>query len=1141
MKLKYLLAATALSMPAIAMFPASVAAQQTTSGFSGSITDAAGAPIANAQVTITDNRTGATRTLEAGSNGEFRTSGLPTGGPYTVTATATGFEGQSVENVSLNLSAAANLTFSLTESNTGNTIFVTAARVQLAETAMGPSQSFDISVLESVPSINRDIRDVIRIDPRVSLSREQGGSVDRITCLGANDRANTFTVDGIVQADVFGLNGTPFAARNTLPLPFDSIKETAVEFAPFDVEYGQFTGCAINVVTKSGQNDFHGSAFFEYQSDDLTGDTAGGEPADPGSFENLRWGATLDGPIIKDTLFFHVGYEETDFSGSPTNIGPIGAGYPNDQDFITLAQWDEISGILSSQYNIDTGPLVRNNPETSRRLFGRLDWYITPDHRLELTYQNLEEAKQLSDSHGRSVTTGLNNFRIEGTNSDYYAARLFSQWTDNFSTELRYSRSDVQDIQDPLAGEATSGNPIPIVRIGVVNPDDTNEIGYFEAGPGQFRSANDLFTQIDQVKFKAEYVAGDHEITAGVEMNRSDYFNLFIINATGIYNFADVDALRAGTLNDGFSFNTFYGTQDLLDGDTDGFLIATSPDGTPEGAAAQFSRTIWSAYLQDNWQATDQLSIMAGVRFDIYSGDDSPRSNPLFEARYGYANTFTFGDLDPVFLPRFGFAYNLDDFDGFVSDTQVRGGVGIFTGGDPSVWFSNAFSNDGFASAVGRLSDDNCDALTAGGSVNVLSGGNFDAVLSCGTAAAAEAAEAGENAVQSIDPNLELPTVIRANLGISTRIGGDGNGFFSNWGVNLDYIYSHQRNPYNWVDLTYVVDPNKGLNGFTVDGRPLYSAIDPLIDGCTATYQGTGTNGFFTNVSTACFGTRREDEIQLTNAGSYDNHVASISLTKSMNEGLFTPDGSMFLSLGYAFTDSNNRRDTSSSTATSNFTRTAAFDRQNPGVSTSNFEVRHNFTVGANFEETFFGDMATGLGLFFNAQEGQPYSLTFDGNGGFDEISSSRDAALLYIPNGLDDPNVSPDSDDAAVDSLLQYLATARCDFTPGETVARNTCRNDWYFDLDLRLSQQVPGPGRMFGVKDRIELFATFDNFLNFIDGSLNERRAQTSDGRLDLVDGTFDDQGRYVITGFNVGSDNDVDVLPSRWAIKIGARYEF
>ena len=93
------------------------------------------------------------------------------------------------------------------------------------------------------------------------------------------------------------LNGTPFASRNALPIPFDAIRETSVEFAPFDVQCGAFTGCAINVVTKSGANEFHGSAFFTYAGERLQGGTLDGGAFLSLSFEEKRWRATLSGPV----------------------------------------------------------------------------------------------------------------------------------------------------------------------------------------------------------------------------------------------------------------------------------------------------------------------------------------------------------------------------------------------------------------------------------------------------------------------------------------------------------------------------------------------------------------------------------------------------------------------------------------------------------------------------------------------------------------------------------------------------------------------------------------------------------------------------------------------------------------------------
>jgi hypothetical protein len=252
---------------------------------------------------------------------------------------------------------------------------------------------------------------------------------------------------------------------------------------------------------------------------------------------------------------------------------------------------------------------------------------------------------------------------------------------------------------------------------------------------------------------------------------------------------------------------------------------------------------------------------------------------------------------------------------------------------------------------------------------------------------------------------------------------------------------------------------------------------------------------------------------------------------------------------------------------------TAAFDRQNPAVSTSNFEVRHNITAAVNFREQFFDGFDTNLGIFFRARSGLPFSLTFDNGGVFNDSASGNDNALLYIPTGPNDPNLSDfgfiadaaarasavATQTAAVNSLLDYLDNSevgeQCEFERGQSIARNTCNNDWHFDMDLRLSQELPFIGSLTGlVEDRIEIFADFANFLNLIDGNWNVLRSRQE--FLDLVDTNFnvtdsngnrvsvpgvDPQGRYVISGFNPDDQNTIAINPSAWRIQIGARYEF
>ncbi|WBY17356.1 carboxypeptidase regulatory-like domain-containing protein [Erythrobacteraceae bacterium WH01K] len=1146
MKIKYLLAASVATIGTAVAMPAPLAAQQITSGIEGTVSGADGVPLSGATVVVTDTRTGQVSTLRTDTDGSFRAGSLVPGGPYTVTVTAAGFEGQSVEDQFITISGNTSYDFELTAASAANNadvIVVTAQRAGVQQLAVGPGTAFGEATLEAFPSLTRDVRDIIRLDPRVSLDR--ANEVDRISCLGGNDRSNTFTVDGIVQADVFGLNGTPFAARNALPLPFDVIRETSVEFAPFDVEYSDFTGCLVNVVTKSGQNEFHGSAFFTFRNDDLRGDSLEGVDNIASPFEEKRWGATLGGPIVKDRLFFYAGYEETDL-GNANEFGPFGGGFANEAAFVTQAQFDRFAQIARDVYGQDVGGYPVTLPESSVRYFGRVDAYITDDHRLEGTYQRLEETNVESDT-GDQELTGLNSFEDEGTVSDYYSARLYSDWSDTISTEIRVSRSEVADVQGPVGfGEAQSDNPT--VRLSVLVPNETSGLipggqnGLLSTGPGIFRSANALNTKVDQAKVQMNIDGGDHLFKIGAEVNDLEVFNLFAINATGTLFFSSLDDFAAGRVAPGAFSSVFGGGADAVAGGAlGGGDISATPSGDINEAAASFGRTIWSFYAQDEWQATSHLSITAGLRAQLYDGD-APRPNPQFAARYGFTNANAFSKLDTVLLPRLSATYEFDN-DGFFSNSRFTAGYGKFSGGDPIVYFSNAFSNNGFSTGQEDTFGP-CDAITnTDGSITVVENGQFTGFPECARIAASAEAAAGLSDTQSTDPDFDVPTVSRFNASFTTDF-GTPTGFFSGWRLNLDYIYSRFHDTLNFVDLAQTPDIRTN-GGFTVDGRPIYAAIDPTAAGCGATLVGSGgTPPVYNNVTPACFATGRDDEIQLTNGPSYDSHVASISLAKNFNGGIITDGGNVNFRLGYAFTDSNNNRNVGSSTATSSYDVTAAFDRQNPAISTSNYETRHNFSAALNLREQFIDGYDTSLGIFFRAYEGRPYSLTFDGGGVFNDSSSGSDNAVLYIPTGVNDPNVSPLSDAGAVADLLNYLNTSevgeQCSFTAGQSIARNSCRNDWNYDLDLRLSQEVPFIGSFTGIaNDRLELFADFDNFLNFIDDGANIIASRGD--FVDLVDGGVDDQGRYIISGFNPDDTEFVGTTSSIWRIQVGVRYEF
>ncbi|HXG81061.1 MAG TPA: hypothetical protein VNJ05_04600, partial [Sphingomicrobium sp.] len=321
-------------------------------------------------------------------------------------------------------------------------------------------------------------------------------------------------------------------------------------------------------------------------------------------------------------------------------------------------------------------------------------------------------------------------------------------------------------------------------------------------------------------------------------------------------------------------------------------------------------------------------------------------------------------------------------------------------------------------------------------------------------------------------------------------------------------------------------------------------------------------------VSNACFGgalpngLSNRGEYLLTNAGSYRTHVASAILQKNFDAGIFTPDGSSVFTLGYAYTNAHDRRNMYNSTAGSNFNVTAVFDRQNPEPSRAFYETRHNITFSANLREKFFSDLATSLGFTFVARSGRPYSLTFAGSGVFNaNQSSSSNGNLVYLPTGMDDPNVSPSSTISAADMqrLVDFAKGTDCAKKYiGRSIPRNTCSNDWYKDLDLRFSQELPGPARLLGspggINDKITAYLMVDNFLNLLNKGWNLQHRRDFGGRQQIAGiSGVDAQGRYIFTNASplvpnattglrpYDTANFINVSGSVWRIKLGVSYEF
>jgi len=1091
-------------------------AQETTARVRGVVVSPDGTPVAGESVTITDTRTGARRSVTTTDNGAFSFRGLPVGGPYEIRVVSQDYEGALITDIYTNLSTSPSYTIQLEAADEAIEEIVTiASRVATVDLAIGPGSSFDIQEIEGMPSIARQVRDIIRIDPRVSIGRNDNGAGSGVFCLGGHPRSNAFTIDGTLASDGFGLNeGTGTSARFALPVPYDTIASASVEFAPLDVQYSQFTGCALNVVTKPGSNEFSGSVFYYFNDDSLTGDKLEGDTVITDPFEDTDWGINFSGPIIKDKLFFTLAYEETD-EGGVQNTGPIGGGFAN-EDFLTLADAQQIASILQNQYGRDVGDLVRTLPQTSERTFIRLDWNINDNHRAELNWTKLEELNTDPDDLGFNGFSFSDNFELEGVDQESLSLRVFSDWTDTFSTEFRYSNLDVQDIQGPVGG-GEAQDPNPITRI-IVQDGTGDDI--FVSGPGFFRSANDLQYEETQLKLAANWVLGDHTLTFGVERATRDVFNLFIPDATGTIEFADIAALQAGTASTITMNGSF--TQD------------------PNDAAAAFERAIDSLYVQDEFQLTDALTLVAGLRYDRYDTSDLPIFNPVFEQRYGFTNQQTFDGLELV-QPRIGLTYDLPTSKW--GETQLRAGFGVFGGGDPTVHFANSYQNFGGAIGFGASFLPPCTAAD----LQVTDGtGQFTGLPACVPQAAANSANANTGAVAAVDPNFDLPSNERWNFGVNHITDFDSE-FLSDWNIEFDFIYTKHKDAVDWVDLTLTP------NGVTLpDGRPQFFAVDPLLPGCTATFNGIRQG--FSNAGTndgPCDAGSDDQDILMTNGVEGDTTSVSLQLGKVFEMSDRT---SLDFRFGYAYTDAKIGNPVNSSTATSSFEEVATAVINDVQLGPAHWASKHNFVLRARLEHYFWENSPTRIGLFFTRRSGQAFSYVYDNNTPtllFGD-SDNEERNLLYVPTGPTDPLVDFSGLDAdgTTQAFFDFLDRTGLSAYAGGIAPKNGFNEPWTTDIDIRISQDIALPW----LEHSVEISLDIENFLNLFSDSNNIRRyVDTGDVQegVPVLDALLSPDGtQFLYDNFNPGGGNSApsfeplrnrDVDDSVYRIQLGIRYRF
>lgn len=1067
---RFIRSAFSIAVAAVLLISGSAHAQSTTSSIRVVVNDANGSAVSNVQIKITHLPTGRTRESSTNANGVTTTRGLAVGGPYEVAIVAGGDYAADVQQgIFARLDKTEVVQFVV---HPVIEEVVVTAKAPTGQVAVGVGRSFDRATIDAIPSVSRDFVSTLATDPKILVDN----SVARgpaVSIAGANFRYNNLTIDGVAQNDNFGLSKNASATQRS-PISIDAIQALTVNVAPYDVTFGSFIGGNINIVTKSGTNDFEGSVFGFTTDDSFTGNKSDGANLGIGNFDEDTYGLTLGGPIVKDKLFFFVNYEKfktTRPSNSQTIDNIVG---------VTQADVDRVISIFQTEYGFDPGTFDATDTDEDEKILVKLDWDINDEHRAVASFQQADGDVLFDDFPDLAVLQS-NRYNIN-EKLDAFSFQLFSDWTDQLSTELKIGSKKVKNRQ---------------VSIDSSTPDFsilTGGFGTITAGGDRFRHNNLLDNDSDQLRFKVDYATGDHVLTAGYEREAKKTNNTFVPFTRGQFLFFPDDGPDGlpGTADDRTGIDNFEQRNIGL------VLFGGSTTGNVADAVGKFELVTNSFYLQDEWTATDELTLKFGVRYDKNKNDDKVPLNPSFAARNPFDNTFNL-DGNELFMPRFGFDWTPSD------RLTVRGGAGLFGGGEPLIMLSNSYAGNGVTrnivcgpcigaafGVLGQLAAALPDPNIAFQLLQPFNGINPD------------------SDVEAISPDFDTLSTWKYSLGIDYEADFSAIGLGDNWNLTTDIIFSDVKDGFN------VREGRRTVTGTAPDGRNIYSFTpggDYIIEN---TSQGEST-------------------------------VFSINLAKSWDTDIGTFDAT----LGYTHTDAEEVRAYNRFVTFETYAFDATSDLNNMKPSTSKYEVPDRVTATLDWSDTLFGDNTTRASLVYIGRSGRNYSYTFGSAdatfGGtfladFGSEGDNPGSQLLYVPTGTSDPIVTGDA--TFLSNLNAFIDNNGClSGHRGNIIARNACRTGFTNVVSVRLAQEIT----LWDDK-KLELILDIENFGNLLNSDWGRVESYSAPSNVALANVTIAGN-QYVyapISGAQVSPETiapkpAIARLPSVYRIQFGVKFRF
>lgn len=667
----------------------------TTSSMDGVIRDANGEALIGATVQAIHTPTGTTYGTITNEDGIYRIPSMRVGGPYRVNFSYVGYKEQTRENVYLSLGQTYQLNTVLQEEAIAleGVEVVADASAIIDGSRDGQSTTVNEELINSIPTISRSIADYARFNPLASVS--EGNDGFSFSIAGQNNRYNSFYVDGTVSNDAFGLagSGTDGGQTGVQPFSLDAIETFTISASPFDIRQSGFAGGTVNAVTRSGTNEIEGSAYYFFRNEDISGnrinfDGTEGDPLD--DFSAKTYGFRLGGPIVKDKVFFFVNAElQDDDTPQPFDVNS----YAGNLD---AAGINNIANFVQNQYGYDVGGFEENTAFLeSTKILAKIDFNLNDKHQLSLrhSYTSAENLEARNSSTRNINFINGSEFFVSKTNST--AIELNSVFNNNVSNTFNVGLKFVRDDRDPF------GSPFPTVEL---SDGDNGNVNF---GAERFSTANLLNQDVITIRNDLSIYKGRHNALIGVNAEFFSAGNLFIRNNYGRYRWFDTDEMT--------------GVQQFLAGMPAtqyerSFSQVDNVAGDESNAIADFNQALIGLYLQDEYQVTDNFKLTGGLRIDVpiwptdqpVNEEFNNNTIPDIEAQ-GWdlrgARTGSFIGTQIAFAPRLSFNWDVNG----KKETQIRGGIGLFTSRIPLVWPGGAFNNYGFN--IGETGGNNVDFI----------------------------------------------------------------------------------------------------------------------------------------------------------------------------------------------------------------------------------------------------------------------------------------------------------------------------------------------------------------------------------------------------------------------------------------------